>query len=632
MASTTQINFYLNETKTKIPPLNWKEFGIELNFDKDSAGFKSQVSITDFEFVNQNADIINKWIADGLTNGVGVFEGIPFRIEIARNGIIEIPFNGYLDLTQTNSFAKHRSTIRAVEFNDIDNFSDRCYSFTFRHLYDIGIITLADFVSVPYVISSVPNYVEAAVATISVYVMVREITSAIQRILEFVAELPIYYVFSTYIKLILYIIYLILLTIALIKLVKSIVLLLIQPVKYHSAMSVKTHMEKAAEYLGMTFESPIFDNDPFKYSYIIPEKYFNPINKKEKQIFGFTTPSITQQGFYKGTFGDLLNEAKKIWNAKVIVDGTVIKLVRKDSIINPQYTMPRIANNYYNKILAYGLNTDEFRSNYLISFQIDSVDKNTMQDYQGTSYQVIVEPNRVTNQNMVLMKGLEEVRIGFALAKTKTDLTSAEKVLDLFLKIFGAIAGALITVINAIIDVLNAVIAIVNDVLAKLATIGIKLNFVLPSIPKIDPPDFSNKAKNRIGMLKIETDIIGVNRICCLDVQSQPEYTKILASNDLAFSGKFLYDNYHFVNSFLPTPEKPNANQWKKYNFEKVPFTFDDYEKVKNNNSIFVQDDKEALIDSLKWNIENQTADISIRKNELYTRNLKQTTSEPDGK
>jgi len=628
------VEFYLNESRLNTPPVNWDGVSIELNFDPERPEGVRQIDVTDFEFVGESAAIINDIRLKGLTTGVGILEGIPFRIEVTRNGTVEVPFDGYLDASDSPIFSSNRITLKAVSKDSTDRLNDLFDSFTFRHLYeDIGLIKFTDFVSVPYIINSVPNYLEATTATIGVYVMAKEIRDAIQRIIEFIPELPLYYVFSTYIKLILYIIYLIFLTIALIKLVKQVILLLIQPVKYHSAMSVKRHFEVAAEYLGYSFQSDIFDNEPFKDAHIIPEKFYNPINGKEKQILGFTEPDISQNGYYKGTFGDLIREAKKIWNSKLIIEGNMLRLVRVDYTgAASQYTLPAISNNYDIRTAAFQLNTNEFNSNTLISFLTDSVDKNTMQDYLGTSYRVIIQPSRVNNSGMVLMKGLKEERIGFALAKTKTDLTVPEKIFDVFLKIFDVIAGVLVTIVNAIITALNAVIAAVNDVLDKLATIGIKVNFQLPSIPYVDPPNFANKAKNRIGMMKIETDVIGVNKICLLKLGSESLYNKIHPSNDLAFSAHYLWDNYHIVSSFVPSADMPNGCQYFKYSFENIPFTFDDYLKVKNNSSIFTSDGQDALIDSLKWNYQRQTANISIRINKIYTNNFKVFYSEPDGR
>ena len=64
------------------------------------------------------------------------------------------------------------------------------------------------------------------------------------------------------------------------------------------------------------------------------------------------------------------------------------------------------------------------------------------------------------------------------------------------------------------------------------------------------------------------------------------------------------------------------TNQYKIYEVSSVPFCFEDYEKVRNNNKI-IDGEKEGIIDSLTWNIYNQTADIKFRINEIYTKNLK---------
>lgn len=628
-----KIDFYLDNTLMMVPPYNWKELSTDLNFDTDRPQGKSQIALTDFEFTGVNAQKINDIRLKGLSTGVGVFEGIPFRGEVSNNGFTLNLFDGYLDTTSNPIYSPNRITLKFVQNDSVDSLNDKLDSVTFNHLFDIGIIKKSDFTHVPYVLNSVPNYLEAVTATIGVYVMVKEIKDAIQRIAEFIPELPVYYVFSTYIKLILYIVYLIFLLIALIKLVKQVILLLIQPIKYHATMSLKLHLEKAAEYLGYGFSCNFLDTEPFKDTYIIPEKFYNQINKKEKQILGFTEPSIEQIGYYKGTPGDLIRECKNIYNSKITLANGVITMSRVDDAANANYTMPDMSNNYDIRTPEFTLNTDDFSANTLISFLTDSTDKNTMQDYLGTSFQVIIEPSRVNNNQMTLMKGFNEVRIGFALAKTKTDLTVPEKIFDVFLKIFDGIAGALIKAVNAIIKVLNKVIDAVNDILDKLKTIGIKLNFKLPNIPIVETPDFSNKAKNRIGMLKIETDLIGINKICRLKVGNKPLNTKIAPVNDLVYSAKFLYENMHYVNSFVPTTDRPNANQWIKYTFNKMPLSLENYVKILNNNSIFTNDGENAIVDSLKWNAHAQIAEtINFRVNKLYTNNFKQSYSEPDGR
>ena len=615
----TKLNFYLADKKVN-PPKNWQEFGIELNRTPDNIG--QAVTLTDFEFVLENADIINQWIKDNL-----IFEGVPLRIEIERLGVTERVFNGYLDLKQTSKFSKDRIEVKAIERDSIDFVNDKADAFTFAYLKDKGIINSSDFDSIPYILNSVPNYTESALSILAVYVMVREIKSAIQRLYDFVVELPVYYVFSTYVKLILYIVYLIALIIALIKLVKQVIMLIIQPVKYHACMSVKKHFEKGCEQLGLTFESDIFDSAPYKDAYILPSKYYNKINSKDKELFGFTEPSNEQEGFHKVTFGEFLRDMKAIYNAKIVVRNGVLKFVRRD-YKNPSstYVLPPVYQPYYS------YNTNEFNANTYIKFQVDTLDKNTIQEFKGTSYQLILEPNRVLDAQNSLMSGINEISINFALAKRKNDLTVPEKILNEFLKVFDVIAGALVKVINAVITVLNKIIAIVNDILKKLSTIGIKVKFVLPSIPTVSMPKFSTIFENRKGMLKIENDNTGLQKIFIMTKGSSAKYNKIHELNDTYFSAKYLYDNFYYIDSFMPSDEFPNGNQYLIKNFDNVPFSFDDYEKIKENSSIFTSDGKEADYDVIKWNIFRQTADVEFRINELYTNNLKATYLEPDGK
>lgn len=623
----TKINFYINNTLVN-PPRNWKELGIEVNFDKGRPEGQQRVTITDFEFVRENNDLILKAVRDGLTTGVGVFEGVPFRIEVDRPGeVLQVVFDGYLDLKNGATFSRVFSNIKAVENYSIDWLNDVADGFTFRYLYeDTPHLHQSDIIQMPYVLNSVPNYKEAAITVLSVYVLVKEIKDAIQRIAEFVADMPVFYVFSSYIKLILYILYLIILIIALIKLIKQMFLFIIQPVKYHNGMTIKKQLEAGCAHLGLILKCPVLETAPYINLVHLPAKYYNPVNTKENQILGFTDPTIDQKPYYEGTFGSLLRDFMALINGKVFFNGNELWVVRKDfSLGNSQFQLAPVYNPDFR------LNTDEFNSNMVISFQTDFSDKNTIQDYLGTSFQMQIQPQRVVNQSMVLMTGLEEISIPWALAARKNELTVPEKILDAFLQGFSSILGALVDAANAVIDVLNTVISKVNDILDKLSNIGIKLNFNLPDIPSISMPDFSDNISNRKGMLMIENDSFNIPKAFILAPGNAPKNNKIDVSNRYLISARYLFDNFYSINTFLSTTEKPNGSQYFLKSIENHPFLFKNYLQIKQNNFIFTNDGKEGLIDSLKWNIHSQKADINYRINERYTNNLTATFYEPDG-
>lgn len=622
-------NFYINGAIVN-PPKNWQEMEIELNFDKDKETTKQQLSISNWEFVRENSDFLNTWLNDGTTNGVGLFEGIPFKIEIDRNGTIEKPFDGYLDLSDGTLFSQNRTTVVAKERQKIDWLNDVADSFTFEYLFkETGEITNDDFVFIPYIINSVPDYKEAAISYISMFFVAQQIDSVITELAKLAAEMANPFEATAIIRTILYIVYLVVLIISLIKLIKDIVLLIIQPVKYHAAMSVKTMLERGATHLGLTFKSDIFETDPYDDLYIIPEKLSNPINDSEKRILGFTLPTKTkQEGYFKGTYGQLLRAMKSMFNAKIIItDNKELFLIRQDeNISNPQYQLADIYQPYFET------NADEFKANYYIKYLTDISDKNTIQEYGGTSYQLILKPVRVNNPDLVLMKGIEQVVIPFALAKRKEELTVPEQIVELFLDTISSLLNGIVTSVNAVIKVYNVIINKLNKIIKTLGTLGIKVSFQISPINPIQPFNLGQIITNRIGMMKVETDHFNVAKILTLDVASNPKNTKIKSDNINLISAQTLYNNFHFVNSFFPTVDNPTGNQRIIKNYENVPFTFSDYLKVKDNNIIYDSSLQEAEIVSLRWNPYGQKANMSVRFPKLLTNNFIKTELIADGK
>ena len=616
-----KLNFYLNNTLVN-PPKNWEELDIELNFDRDGNAIQ-QVSITDFDFVRENARTIEAYKTNGF-----LFEGIPFRIEVEEGANVDEVFNGYVDLTDNARFSSYECNVKAVEKENIDWLNSVADSFTFDYLVSIGNITSADYQYMPYVINSVPDYKESAIALVSAYIVIEQIKIAIEKCKDLIADLsnPLTTI-SAVVKASLLVIYLVGLLIALVKFIKDIVTMLIQPVKYHACMSVKTQLEKGCEYLGLEFVSSIFSDTIFEKAYIMPEKYYNPVNTTDNRILGYTTPNtIDQKGEFKGTFGDLIRVVKKQFNCKVVIQNGKLYLERRDyNITPPQYIVPDIYQPFNTT------NADEFRANYYIHFDTDIADKNTLQEYLGTGYQVIIRPQIVTNAGYELMKGLEDVFIPLALAKRKTELTVPEKIIKAFLQGLDLIINAMISIVNALIQGINAVTGVINDLVDALDFIGININFFIPPIPQLNYSSLVNLIENRIDMLKIETDTTSKAKIFLMDLGTQAKFNKLTSGNETYLSANYLYNNFHYINSFIPTNDKPKGNQYLKYNFPVVnEFGRTQYNQIKNNNQV-IHNGEDAIIESVKWNIRNQKCSMNFRVNTLLSSNFATTILEPNG-
>ena len=609
------------------PPFNWKETAFELNFDRDGNA-KQRIVSENFEFVRENAATFNAIVTEGASGTGGILEGLPFEVSVSRNGVTEIPFDGYIDLTENADFSPESVNVKATEKKSIEWLERVADGFSFEYLKGINVITTSDYKFMPYVINSIPDYKEAAIAILSAYIVYEQIRETIQKIKELVADLsnPLTSI-SAVLKASLIAIYIITLITALVKLIKDITQLIIQPVKYHACMNVKTLLEKGCSHLGLTLSSSILSSTVFQKAYIMPEKYQNPVNATDNRILGFTIAKpLEQEGFYKGTFGDLLRAIKMLFKAKIVIRNDVLYLEREDyNITPPQYIVPAISK-YQPK---YETNANEFKANWYGAFQTDTIEKNTLQEYSGTAYQVVLKPNQ-TNGNF-LGKGLEDVRFPFALAKRKTELSVPEKIIKAFLDALSLIINALISAVNALISGLNSVIKLINKVLKALATVGIKITFQVAAIPSIPSVNLGNIIENRINMMKLETDHTSVPKIFLMDLGSQNKFNKLTTGNETYFSCSYLWENYHFIGSFLPSATKPNGNQYIIRNFTNVPFGFDDFQKVKNNNQVsFLEQD--AIIQSLTWNPYDQTAEMRVRISTLLTKNINATYINPDGK
>lgn len=618
-----QIKYYIDGLESKDPE-NHKGLELELNFDQDSP--TAQLTVSRWHFVNENAKKINDYVAGGLTGGFGVFQGLPFDLVISDGATSEM-FKMYLDLTDGAEFATNEVFCSSKEYSKIQWLNDVADSFTFEYLHEqTPHLPSSKFVSVPYVINSIPNYRDVFLVTLSIAFIADQLQEEISYFSEKLGESGNPFVsVSAVIAFAIHLAYTIALLIALVKLINDIIDLIIQPVKYHKGMYVSELMDSACAHLGLTFESSILKGVVFKDLLLLPEKYENPPDATDERILGFITSSSDQKGYYNGTFGDLVRALKEMFNAKIIIDGTIMRFERVDWNGSVEsYTIPDIRQDFHK------YNTEDFFANYLIEFATDSNDKNTVQEYTGTVFQATISPVTYTDPKLRLMKGLKQVGLPFSLGKRKEKLTVPEKILDAFLTVVGSIFNVLITISNGVIDVVNAVGDVIDTLGNILSFFGIDNNLEGPNVDPIEPVNFGSIVNDRIGMLMLENDSVLIPKMLLVERGANDRANKIYSTHKDYLSAKYLWNNYHYINSFVPSAGLPNANQWKIKTIN-CRFSLNDFLLVKNNNRIFDSNGNKCLIDQLKWNPYYQYAEITYRSNELYTANLNITTSEGQG-
>lgn len=623
--------FLLNSEYEGVRDLEARE--IERNYDRDKDTIIQETNVGTIKLTREINDAHLAYLAGGL-NGTtpGALEGAAYKETIEKNGVVKTIFDGYIDLTENHILSPIESEVVVKQKDSVDFLNDVVDGFSFEYMAHIGKILPTDYEWMPYVLNSVPDYQQAALSILSVYVIVEQVKTVIEHITELGTSMTNPFEVTAIVRMVIFVAYLVILFTSLVKLVKDIVQLLIQPVKYHACMSLRKHLEKGAEHLGYTFACPFFDDPRWNSLYLMPEKLYVPRNIEDNRLLGFFNPgSIEQKGFLKGTYGDALRIAKTLFKGKLIVSDTTITLLRRDQAAGvPEYQLAHEADSDYWQP-QYELNADEFISNYLIAFETDPTDKNTIQEYKGTSFQVIASPITVNEQKSVLMKNLREERIPLALAKRKEDLTVPEKIIRDFLDVFSDLINGLISAVNVVIDVYNSIVKVINKIIDALDFIGIDVDWEIPTIDPVPGVDLGAVIENRIGMMKIENDNFTVPKIFMMSKGGSPKYNKIRTDNATELSARSLWDNFHFIDSFVPRPGYPNGNQAIRKALNNIPFTFDDDEKVDNNNMILDFDGNPQELMYLKWRPRAGGADLKVRFSTLWTTNIKEEYIEPDG-
>jgi len=552
------IEFYIDGSQVN-PPKNWLETSLSLNYDADAPS--ARVGITVWEFVADEAKLLNDFLNGGTVDGLGILFGLPFEVRVVKNGISETVFNGYLDMTEAESISCDLVVVPAKDLMGIDFLNDVADSFTYEYLFKTNFPLFQDLegndktVHVPYVISSVPNAFELFTGITALVVVNIEIISAINVLREKITKLA-GWDFWEIIGIVFQAIYIGILIKTMVDLTAALIDLIIQPVKLHAGMRAKDLCEIGCQHLGYKFSSTILYSDEFKDLVIIPEKYDNSVKKNDFPLGSDDFQSILgnleadsdedtgQHGYYNGTFGDLLRALKTMFNAKIViepsytikipklgiggfitvtVDEPILRLERVD-YVNGQseiFQMPPI------DVDEFTTNANEFVSNHVISFELDNIERNTYLHYQGTIAQATLQPERGLplvgvggNTRLRLMKGLKETKIPFSRGIRKTSLTPTERVLDRLFKTAGGQLNEVVALYNAKVFQkymeFNWIKTVLNN-MVKAFNGGKGVKFLDSRPPQKyfikGTPDFRKTLERRKGAMLMHTDEISVPKM-----------------------------------------------------------------------------------------------------------------------
>jgi hypothetical protein len=580
-------------------PVNWQD--LEVTMDWVKGKIDATINLDTLEFKGETAQKIITDLATG-----GYFEGRPYRVEVGEPLNPALTFEGYLDPADA-PIIKDCNIIQIPlkRKQGEDWLVERADGVVFRYLASnqyngAGKITNSDYVGVPYVINFIPDGVELLILAISTFSLTKELIDSIKDLTKQTQELiagvtpvvgtgtgfgvvavtafDIGDIIASIVGIAIQLAYTIGIIVGIVKLVEQIIEQLAPVKRFHLGMPVRLLVQRGLQSLGLELKSTILDSiDTGSNKWvIIPSKSHKGGSPPTGTPIGeFTELGVPNASDGIDNLGQLITVLKTTFNADYQIKDGVFEFERKDFWKNKaSYTIPNTFNNQEALRNEYTLNTDELKSNYLIVWDTDAQDQNTLDNQSGRTYQAITSPIAVQDPDLVLTKGLETVNVPFSMAVRKDTLTAVEEVLKVFLQAADFLSG----------------------------TLG-------------SPNSFAAQFSARVGSMHLSSHFL-----------TRPKMV-VMAGSSLALdqrsilSAQKLWERFHFIESFV-TIDDIN-NQQKIFKEQKIPFCFADLVSLLNNNFANLETGQDAEIMNLVYSVEKNSATVTYRVYEVYDNNLK---------
>jgi hypothetical protein len=385
----------------------------------------------------------------------GLFEGVPYRIEL-DGGVV---LNYYVDLLDSSTkFKNFECEVALKKRKGEDDFFEKASGATFEWFLAKGV--QYNLETIPYVVVT-PNQVEQAISLlISLYVMGKELVSAGQAVVDSISEviqastpnigippsIDTGDVIVAVIKGLARIAYFILILALVIDLATQLFMLLFPPIRNFKGCKFKELMTKSCQHLGFTFESTLLDSEP-NWT-ILPV----PLVKNRQSIFDYQ-PAFLNNAFNKGvpsssdttpTLQSFIEGMQTMFNGQIKVNNGVVRFERRDWWMNQttNQLIPALSLQS-ERDDEFQYNTDEVWKRYYIHYQTDFSEIHSCDGvlYDIHNCEFSTEPTSFINQDLVSIKGLQDVNIPFALGARKEKLNWLESLAKALASVIDAVTG-----------------------------------------------------------------------------------------------------------------------------------------------------------------------------------------------
>ena len=427
----------------EVSPRNREEIGIVSDFTGDPENLK--VSTESIVLPREGLKLIKNHIEN-----VGLFEGIPYELQLEGG----ITLNYYIDLLDSLVITDTEAQVKIKQRTSIDNFKERAEGTSFNLMLTKG--TAFNTFNVPYLVIKDNIVGELFTTATSLFLMSKTIAEQVRDLKEAIAEVneaigtDVGDATATIIRALARLVYLGTLLYLCSLLVIRLIALIFPPLRNLKGIKVKDLLETACAYFGYTFESTIL-TDQLPNLTILPV----PLKKDRPSIFEFIPAELVPTIYNDGIPGSsdttpttwsLLQALENMFNARTKVFNNVVRLERRDYWENlaslnltPALTLQD------ERLDSFSYNTGDVWKRYFITYNKDFSEIHTLdkiRDFIDAEFST--EPSNFVNEDLVSIKGLNEVNIPFSLGSRKESLNVVEKavkdvieVLDILVSVFG---------------------------------------------------------------------------------------------------------------------------------------------------------------------------------------------------
>jgi hypothetical protein len=505
----------------------------------------------------------------------GLFIGIPYQVQM--DGGITLDY--YIDLCDPGSkpmLRQHEIEVKIKRSKGYDDFRSKADGTSFELIVKDKTINYFNYKRIPFFIIKDNVNEQMLTLSLSLFIMTKEIIQAAKDLAKsYTAFLnaSVGGIAEALANLIIDTIYFAALVIAAIRYIAELIKLIFPRKRYLNGCYYKELMFKACQYLGYNFSSELFDNDPGWFLLPVPINRNNNESIFENALdglgnnfnLGYPTASDSV-----GLVGQFFDACETQFNARTFIIGNTVHFERRDWLANNSTLVMQPALNIQadrDEVFTY--NTEDAWKRYYIHYAVDFSDINTAEGVNfGLSDAEYSCENSVSgvNNNLITIKGLNDVSIPFAMGFNKDKLT--------FVELFAR------------------VLASGWDGLTNALTFG-------------NGSNFASQITSRIDALKISQQYFSTTK--SLYVYNRPNNT-VLINQDFNTnnSARALWNKYHYINQI-------QLNQYEIHENARTRIRQQDFVNLLSNNYVFIDN---AICEVLKmtWIDEKSYCEITYRK------------------